>query len=353
MDPSAASGRIFVLGAGASVFAGYPLASDLLSFIRNFRPLEVVTKEIGSRVMDKLNQAEFFFKRNVIRDPNRILNLEELLTYLELYRSFPGTAFAINPWDDNDSSEVRRLVTEAFLDYQYDLSRLIWEANTPPSTFKDHARIKKISDSWATFVQPGDVMLTFNWDILHEVIFWKAGLWSYKDGYGFQCQNQGDAEETSKLKILKLHGSINWVQDNPSSPVREIADVGTFFTKSKGSEPRNHRSQAQQDSGRKLVLPTYLKDISSNKALLDIWTNAHWLISRATELIVVGYSLHPVDHPARLLFDTALSENKRLSRITVVSPVPTEWDRFLMQINKPMHRIPRKFEEWVCSDPNS
>src|SRR5712692_10044249 len=88
------SGRIFVLGAGASAFAGYPLAPDLLRFIRDFQSLEVMTKEIAARVLDKLSEAEFHFNRNIVRDPNRVSNLEELLTYLELYRSFPGTIFA-------------------------------------------------------------------------------------------------------------------------------------------------------------------------------------------------------------------------------------------------------------------
>ena len=342
------SGRVFVLGAGASMFAGYPLASDLLRFIRDFQSLEVNTREIASRVLDKLNQAEFFFNRNIVRDLNKVSNLEELLTYLELYHSFPGTAFAWNPWDATDSAGIRRLITEKFLGYQYDLNNLVWGTDPVPTSIPIHlARLRRISDAWMKLIMPGDAIVTFNWDILHEIILWKAGLWSYRDGYGFQCGDQGKMEAATKVVVLKLHGSVNWVQENESNPVREIADVASFFVKSKDWEPRDHSSQAQRDSGRKLVLPTYLKDISSNKVLLDIWTTSHMLLSKARELIVVGYSLNRADHPARLLFGTALSENRGLTRITIVSPEATAWDNFLSQMSKPMHRITQTFEDWV------
>jgi len=46
-----ASGIVFVLGAGASVFAGYPLASELLGFVRDFQSLEPKTRDLASRVL--------------------------------------------------------------------------------------------------------------------------------------------------------------------------------------------------------------------------------------------------------------------------------------------------------------
>ncbi len=147
--------------------------------------------------------------------------------------------------------------------------------------------------------------------------------------------------------MLKLHGSLNWVQEDDHDLVTEIANVGDFFVQSKDWERRNHTSQAQTDSGRKLVLPTYLKDISSNKALLDVWSQAHLAIANASELIVIGYSLNRVDHPARLLFGIALSENVGLDRVTVVSPDTAEWDIFLSQLKKEMVRVRQKFEQWV------
>ncbi len=342
------SGRVYVLGAGASVFAGYPLASALLPFIRDFQSFDIMTKEIASRVLEKLGQAESQFKKTVIRDANKDPNLEEVLTYLELYRSFPGTPFDWNPWNSSDSGAIRRTITEKFLGYQHDLHKMAWGSGpTPGRITVDMNQFRSVAEAWARMVKPGDVILTFNWDILHEVIFWRSGLWSYRDGYGFQCDGQGQREEPSKVRMLKLHGSLNWVQEDDQDPVTEIANVRDFFVESKDWESRDHTSQAQVDSGRKLVLPTYLKDISSNKALLDIWSQAHKTIANASELIVIGYSLNRVDHPARLLFGIALSENVILDRVTVVSPDTAEWDTFLSQLRKEIVRVPQRFEQWV------
>src|SRR5712692_3711260 len=293
MSSFASSGRVFVLGAGASAFAGYPLGADLLSFIRDFQSLEVKAKEIASRILDKLNQAEFLFNKDIVRDPNRVPNLEELLTYLELYRSFAGNIFAAQPWDSFDSAAVRRVITEKFSDYQYDLNKSAWgTGGHPASVTTDLSRFCKVAEAWPKLLNPGDVVLTLNWDILHEVILWRSGLWSYRDGYGFQCGRQGEGERSTRVLMLKLHGSVNWVQEDDCDPVTEIANVRDFFVDSKDWDPRNNYRQAQTDSGRKLVLPTYLKDISSNRALLDVWTRAHLLIAGARELFVVGYSLH-------------------------------------------------------------
>ncbi|HEX2665400.1 MAG TPA: hypothetical protein VHM93_21400 [Candidatus Acidoferrum sp.] len=234
------------------------------------------------------------------------------------------------------------------------MNKIAWGQEARADSLTSHLdRLRNVALAWPKLLRPGDRILTFNWDILHEVILWRAKLWSYRDGYGFQCGKQGENDEFTKILLLKLHGSVNWVQENDSGPVSEIANVADFFVDSKDWEPRPHYAQAQSDSGRKLVLPTYLKDISSNRVLLDVWTKAHSLIARANELYVIGYSLHPVDHPARLLFGTALLANIDLKRVTVVSPDAIEWDKFLAQLKLQLVRVPLKFEDWLSASAST
>jgi len=330
------------LGAGASAFAGYPIAAGLLPFLRQHAFTEARSKAIASEVLNKLSDAEQLFARVVVRNPLESPNLEQLLTYLELYGSFPGTIFSLNPWSDRDSDGVRRTITDAFLEYQYDLSRRVWDR---PSA--GNRANKETCEAWAGQLGPGDVILTFNWDVLHEVILWRSKLWSYRDGYGFECENQGSRDEASRTLILKLHGSVNWVQEHEYENVEYIAHVKDFFWDSRDWDWRPHYSETQSDSGRKLVLPTYLKDISSNRALQAIWTNAHRVLGEAKELVVIGYSLNRVDHPARLLFGIALSENPDLDHVTVVSPDAGEWAGFLSGLDKKLVRVSSRFEDWV------
>jgi hypothetical protein len=348
MNSFQGNGKVWILGAGASAFAGYPLATALLPFIRNFQSHDAMAMQIASRVRQKINDAEFQFCRHVVRNPNGNANLEELMTYLELYKTFPGTNFSINPWTEQDSDDVRRLITERFLYYQHDLRLAAWDHKAPVEPVTINLDVfNALREAWAMRVKVGDVLLSFNWDILHDMILWDAGLWSYKDGYGFKCGNQGVNELDSKVLLLKLHGSVNWVQNSENDRVTEVASVSDFFRDSKDWEPRSHTSQAQTDSGRKLILPTYLKDISSNRVLLDLWTQAHEILSCATELIVIGYSLNRVDHPSRLLFGTALGTNTNLDHVTVVAPDTNNWEDFLHQIGKATKKVRSTFEQWL------
>jgi hypothetical protein len=336
------SGRVFVLGAGASLFAGYPVAAGLLPFVRNHGFTEVNSRRIASEIFEKLSNAEFQFSRHVVRDPSGTANLEQLLTYLELYGSFPGTQFSLDPWCERDSDCIRRVVTDAFLEYQYDLSKRLWDSPTAQMR-----PVEEICGTWGACTSPGDVIVTFNWDVLHEIILWRSRLWSYRDGYGFDCENQGSRDEKSRTLMLKLHGSVNWVQEYEHENVKYIAHVKDFFWESQDWDSREHHSEARSDSGRKLVLPTYLKDISSNRVLQAIWTKAHRVLAGAKELIVIGYSLNRVDHPARLLFGIALSENPDLDHVTVVSPDAGEWAGFLSGLDKKLVHTSSKFEDWV------
>jgi hypothetical protein len=243
---------------------------------------------------------------------------------------------------------VRRWITWKFLSYQWDLNKLVWGNGKPVEQIGcDPDRVRDVAKAWGERVVCGDAIVTFNWDILREIILWRSGKWSYRDGYGFECGKQGDHEVKSPTLILKLHGSVNWVQSEARTCVDEIDSVADLFQGSKDWDPRTHIHQAQTDSGRKLILPTYLKDITSNGLLLKTWTRAHDLVANAREIIVIGYSLNKADHPARLLLGTALSANRKANEITVVGPDLGQWDEFASTVGKRFYLNRGTFETWV------
>jgi hypothetical protein len=53
-----------------------------------------------------------------------------------------------------------------------------------------------------------DNVLTFNYDLALERELQKARLWEINDGYGFSLGIDGTPP--SRVKVLKLHGSVNW-----------------------------------------------------------------------------------------------------------------------------------------------
>jgi hypothetical protein len=83
------------------------------------------------------------------------------------------------------------------------------------------ARYRYLSALMST-LEPGDVVITFNWDALVERVLARLGLWTPIDGYGlnFKRLRYRDAPirgpERSEIKVLKLHGSLGWYQASHS-----------------------------------------------------------------------------------------------------------------------------------------
>jgi len=48
----------------------------------------------------------------------------------------------------------------------------------------DRELTRSALNSWTELLKPGDTIITFNWDILHESVLWRAGKWNFADGYG-------------------------------------------------------------------------------------------------------------------------------------------------------------------------
>ncbi len=58
-------------------------------------------------------------------------------------------------------------------------------------------------------IKPGDTVVTFNYDLACERALHMAGLWEVGDGYGFDLGLR--SIPSAKVKVLKLHGSTNWL----------------------------------------------------------------------------------------------------------------------------------------------
>jgi hypothetical protein len=194
------------------------------------------------------------------------------------------------------------------------------------------------------------MIISFNWDLLHDAALWRAAKWSNSDGYGFTCRDGGSAP-SSPVQLLKLHGSVNWVQDNKDDAEPDVVYKAEFFPGVLGEPEDFSKETGQRDQGRKLIIPTYLKRISSNALLARLWTQAGDALRRADEVIVIGYRLHPADAAAHQLFATSLLANTRRPRVEVVSPggpADDNWDNLCEVAGYDRQVRTRKpFEAWV------
>ncbi len=265
-------------------------------------------------------------------------NLEQLFTLLDLAEA--GTEpLELGKLDWRSlRPKLMGMIADAFQWHEYQLQTRLREPGDP---------VAAVLDAWASRVHEGDIILTFNWDLLHEAAFWRREKWHYADGYGFACADAPSGCH-SRIKMLKLHGSVNWGQRDEQDCEPAIEHKADFFY-SAHDDHHVYRRATGWNEGRYLIIPSYLKDMSSNRLLLSLWNQAFDALSTAEQVTVVGFQLHRADALARQLLACALTRNVNRFAIQIVSPPggTDQWDQFCDGIGRPRERVRMKFEEWV------
>lgn len=122
------------------------------------------------------------------------------------------------------------------------------------------------------------------------------------------------------IKLLKLHGSYNWLQCPRCLRVYidfyEKLVVSQFDQKEKcrhcNSNFGNHNSHTLTSN---LIMPTFLKDFSNPQYKL-IWQNAGVELAEATKIVFIGYSLPQADFEMRQLLSRMIRENAEIEVVT-------------------------------------
>jgi hypothetical protein len=170
-------------------------------------------------------------------------------------------------------------------------------------------------------VQPGDAIITFNYDDSLERELRQIGKWDLSDGYGFPF---ADRKRSSQVLILKLHGSKNWLWPVPSlgqRPLIHEADVRHL-----GYSNSTEFNHLYKNGGAFpcLILPGRDKQffyktsfgVECGEFWDLLWTQAEKAVKQSQRLILCGYSLLPVDERA---CDLLLKEPGKETHVTVIS----------------------------------
>jgi hypothetical protein len=161
-------------------------------------------------------------------------------------------------------------------------------------------------------LQEHDVLMTFNYDtVIEESMPVKTSLWTPRFGYGIDITgvrgdwsknwytyHSIDSREVSRVKLLKLHGSINWhlyTNKMPSLKKRP------YLVSTRNNRPRSERAA--------FLPPGWHKRID-RQPYSSIWRNARLALEKCASLVIIGYSLPDTDLIARALFlETARRRN--------------------------------------------
>jgi hypothetical protein len=285
---------VFVFGAGASHHAGYPLAAVMGEPLLNWM----------------LQSSDFaFYARYLVDGFGMPANIEEWITKIDSHH-----ATLKGQRTSEERSEYRRLGTS--------IGRLKSGLAVWLRQFRDGS-----APSYAEFsdriVQPGDAVVTFNYDDALDCELRRTGKWdAFSYGYGFPI---GVSEQACEVVLLKLHGSVNW-QWNPLGGRSGDGSVFAWNGPSLGNCPvilpydlkflgyENPSGPGVYTGGAAInvvILPglskEFFTDTSFGRETTEfwdsLWSQATHALQSCSRVVVCGYSLPVADQRARdLLF---------------------------------------------------
>ena len=252
---------VFVLGAGFSCLAGIPLMNEL--------------------------------RDEVFADP-RIQNLPALADH-DQRRGIEETLLNLRRTADESAAQAHDALLNASL-------CLLW---------KKHQMMPDLPEAYLRFARMASEsvgIVSLNWDLVCELALYTADIkWSYSTGRG--------------TPIVKPHGSINWT-NHPLIPKHKWKS-GNGFAQIDAERSITYRPDdpfrdpllGYTDSDFKYVaFPGLLHDHS--EAMNRLWGEARTLISKASKITFIGYSLPRYDTRSRSEFLAACSGKE----IAVVDP---------------------------------
>jgi SIR2-like protein len=273
---------VFVFGAGVSVPGKFPLSKQLYCDFKNYVLSQAKIHPFHAGLIDQWTR----FEGQNIFDAN--FDIETNLTQLDIHAR-----------KDRDLVYFRGYLEDAFTEYFNEKHRQV--LSQPAATGYLRTFVNR-------YLRPNDTIITFNYDCLIERALHEAGLWSISDGYGFQRSlksPKGEViEPASRVKVLKLHGSLGWVSGViPEEEVFFIQSEAVGFAGYSDCEDAAFR---RGSSRRALVMPSYVK-LLDFPPLPAIWRLAAEALRKAVHVVFIGYSMPSADSAALMLFLSNMS----------------------------------------------
>ena len=293
--------RVFVLGAGASNGAGFPLASELFKLAydqmdsddqsdvkRAYRYLYPVSGRNGRSPLSPQTLAN--------------VNVEEFLSLLNMAEEFNGirpTTFLKPGLIRKVRASLLRSIVELLVEKQ------------------QNAECSKKSveyvDRFLCRLEAGDTIITFNWDLLLERRMRKRRL-------AFRLNPR---RKSNRITYLKVHGSIDWYLGEELDSLNESQVLYRQLYKAPWSKVSGERDKFLNNTLPFIVQPTFNKAYEGSADLEEIWVQAFKRLYKADEIYVCGYSFPLEDLFARFVLRRAIRFNEILRKRRRKRKIPT------------------------------
>ncbi len=334
--------KTYILGAGASAHAGYALASALAIELDRW----ALSRPDGDDIKNSIASVKEIY--------GSLDDFEAVLTQIDTDLRYLKST---EPNVLTDDEITRRVVlSHARTNLGRGICFLFDSLRERPAVGYEHFAMRCIN--------PGDCVISFNYDVSLERELRKAGKWDIGDGYGFPVCPERIVP--SPVKVLKLHGSTNWsavLFDGAkgsgyasSSPLGEQPIILPHEFRFFGYESPTDQNILDAASLTTLIMPgrrkTFHYETSFGPAWVEFW-EALWQVAKealhnSTEIYLFGYSLPSADEQARALLFEHTNKEARIA-ISCRSPSQRIQNEFVENGFRFAICEPLDFEEWATS----
>ena len=314
---------VLILGAGASKLAGVPLMNDFLDVARDL----LILKQTGEYEENFKAVFEGISKLQLVHSKSQldIQNVESVFAAFEMAKT-------LGRFSDYSAEDIDFLVK----------SMQLLILGTIQTTFRIPNRQHGITapapyEAFANYIfdvledrnySQSIAVITFNYDMALDLAFHLRGV---PIRYGLQSN-----ENTTALPLLKLHGSLNWVQCATCNEVvpwylhdyfkkynwhRSMMDKDIkTVTMGIGSHIKSYSHGDHLVQNEPLIVPPTWNKSGHYAAIAPVWALAAKELAEAENIFVVGYSLPQTDIFFRLLYAIGTVGDVPLNRFWVFNP---------------------------------
>jgi len=297
--------RVFLFGAGASKAEGGLLTSELL-----FESLSHpgVPEEFTSIVKSFLKDVFRIKNISGLHSVKEIPAFEELLTLVDV-AIFKQEEFSAS-WNANNLRRLR----EALIYCMAKILRIKLSPGTgeePRQAYHQQFVANILDEENAV---RDSCFLSLNYDILLD----NPILNRYPEidiDYGVSFRNIYEPRPGIGIKLLKLHGSLNWAFCPVCNSIK-LHREGKISDKIIAERIPCERDGATQHP--LLIPPTWLK-VYDNAHLVRIWLESEHVLRNADSVFFIGYSLSDSDFHIRYLLKKSLFRSNISPRVVVIT----------------------------------
>jgi len=336
---------VYILGAGFSMDAGAPSQGQIVKSILGLR--DVYKKKNRATVHRWVDKFEDFLENTlrVSNDERSFYSLEDIYTPIDKSIAENISFRGHTPSELTDLRDAfNRLIILAVRSY----IEMSGKSKATINRFAEHiTKLSKIrlddekADGVAVITTNWDIMLdnTVNHIVKNEPLKKKQKFPGVVD---YCCYISSLDENDDKIKpglyaigkggynvkILKLHGSLNWLQCPKCQRIYVKFyfhwNGGYVFDKKYCRHCERNYKQKNDESNQvhtNLIMPTFLKNLNNVQNKL-IWQNAGIELAEASKIVFLGYSLPAADFEFKQLLSRMIRSDAKIEAVLIEADDP-------------------------------